>query len=71
MEVDSHMADRLGWRIAEFAQALGISRSKGYEIVASYPEIAFKLGASTRVSPERAKALVDRLLQERTESLQA
>jgi hypothetical protein len=53
--------ERLLWRISEFSEAMGVSRSKGYEICAANPELTVKIGGSRRVIVERARGLVEKL----------
>jgi hypothetical protein len=52
--------ERLGWRVVEFAEALGVSRSKAYEILQAHPELTIRVGGSVRVVPERAREWRDR-----------
>lgn len=56
--------ERLAWRVAEFAEALGVSRSKGYEIIAANPELALRIGGSVRVPVDRARAWIARQLED-------
>jgi plasmid maintenance system antidote protein VapI len=58
---------RLGWRVTEFAESMGVSRSKAYEILAAHPELTIRVGASLRVVPERAREWRDQLSRERIE----
>lgn len=48
--------DRLALRPAEFAEAIGVSRSKAYDILASTPGLGVRIGGSIRVPVERLKA---------------
>jgi len=52
--------ERIAWRVSEFAEAIGVSRAKGYEIVAQHPELAANVGGSKRVLPERAREWLKR-----------
>jgi uncharacterized protein YaiE (UPF0345 family) len=47
--------ERLAVRVSEFAEMIGVSRSKGYEVVAAHPELAVRIGGSKRVLVERAR----------------
>jgi excisionase family DNA binding protein len=47
--------DRLALRVAEFAEAMGISRSKGYEVIRANPELAIQIGGSLRVPVDRLR----------------
>jgi len=64
--------ERLGWRVAEFAAALGVSRSKAYEILAANPHLTFRIGAASgsavRVAPDRARAWIEQRLTDRMET---
>ena len=50
--------ERLAWKPVEFAEALGVSRAKAYEILAAHPELTVRVGSSMRVVPERARELL-------------
>lgn len=58
------MTERLAYRITEFAEALGVSRSKGYEIVASGEVPSIKVGGCRRVPVESARAYIAHQLAE-------
>ena len=58
------MTERLAYRISEFAEALGVSRSKGYEIVASGEVPSIKVGGCRRVPVESARSYIARQLEE-------
>jgi hypothetical protein len=60
--------ERLGWKPVEFAQTLGVSRSKAYEILAANPQLTIRVGKSLRVVPERAREWRDHLNSEATTS---
>jgi plasmid maintenance system antidote protein VapI len=48
--------EKLALRPAEFADAIGISRSKAYEILAANPDLTIRIGSSIRVPVDRLKA---------------
>ncbi len=56
--------ERLALRPAEFAEMIGISRSKAYEILAANPNLAVRLGGSIRVPMDRLKAWLTEQAQE-------
>jgi hypothetical protein len=43
--------EQLGWRMATFAQALDVSRSKAYQVAAEHPEITVRIGGCLRIVP--------------------
>ncbi len=47
--------ERLAVRVSEFAEMLGVSRSKGYEVVAANPELVVTIGGTKRVVVEKAR----------------
>jgi excisionase family DNA binding protein len=57
------MTERLAYRIAEFAEAIGVSRSKAYELVASGEVPSFKVGGCRRVPVDGARAYVAERVQ--------
>jgi hypothetical protein len=61
--------ERLGWRVVEFAEAIGVSRSRAYEILAAHPELTFRVGTSVRVVPERARQWRDQLAGDREKAI--
>lgn len=52
------MTERLAWRIIEFAESYGVSRSKAYEIVASGEVPSITIGGCRRVPVESARAYI-------------
>jgi len=59
--------EKLGWRMATFAEAMDVSRSKAYEIANQHPEITVRIGGCLRVIPARARQLIDSLAGARPE----
>ena len=57
------MNDRLLLRPAEAADAIGVSRSKLYELIASKTIPSVRVGASVRVPVEQLKAWVAERLE--------
>jgi excisionase family DNA binding protein len=62
------MADRLMLRPAEAADAIGVSRSKAYELIAEGQIPSVKLGGCVRVPVAALQAWIDRQLAERAEA---
>lgn len=58
-------AVRLALRIAEFAEAVGVSRSKAYEMAARREIPTIRLGGSLRVPVDALEAWMARKLAER------
>ena len=52
--------ERLAWKPVEFAESIGVSRAKAYEILAAHPELTVRVGATLRVIPERAREWLSR-----------
>jgi predicted DNA-binding transcriptional regulator AlpA len=50
--------DKLALRPAEFAEAIGISRSKAYEVLGRHPELTIRIGSSVRVPVDKLKAWI-------------
>jgi hypothetical protein len=50
--------EQLGWRMATFAQALDVSRSKAYQVAAEHPEITVRIGGCLRIVPAKARRLI-------------
>lgn len=59
--------DRLLLRPTEAAEAIGIGRSKIYELLASGDLPSIRIGGSVRVPVDALRAWIDRQLAERTE----
>ena len=57
--------ERLALRPAEFAEAIGVSKSKAYEILAANPDLTIQVGSSKRVPVERAREWIQRQLTDR------
>jgi excisionase family DNA binding protein len=62
------MTDRLLYRPAEAADAIGVSRARAYELIAEGVIPSIKIGASIRVPVEALRAWIDRQVTERAES---
>ena len=60
--------DRLLLRPIEAAEAIGIGRSKIYELLASGELPSIRVGASVRVPVDALRAWIDRQLAERAET---
>lgn len=63
--------DRLAYRVTEFAEALGVSRSKGYEMVASGEVPSIRIGGSVRIPVDVAKQWLADKLKHRAEGTAA
>ena len=59
--------DKLLLRPTEAAEAIGIGRSKVYELLASGELPSIRIGGSVRVPVDALRAWIDRQLAERTE----
>jgi len=71
--VDNHCmsenrVDRLLLRPAEAAEAIGIGRSKVYELLASGELPSIRIGGTVRVPVDALREWIDRQLAERTEA---
>jgi excisionase family DNA binding protein len=55
--------ERLLWRVPEFAESAGISKSKAYELIAQGEVPSIRVGASTRVPVEAARQWIERKLR--------
>lgn len=62
------MDKRIALRPAEAAEAIGIGRSKVYELLASGELPSIRIGGSVRVPVDALRAWIDRQLTERTEA---
>lgn len=58
------MTERLAYRVNEFAEAIGVSRSKCYELIARREVPSIRIGGSVRVPVEAARAWMDRQIAE-------
>jgi excisionase family DNA binding protein len=58
------MADRLLYRPVEAAEALGVSRSKAYELIAAGAIPSIVIGGSRRVPVDGLRELIARQLAE-------
>lgn len=58
------MADRLAYRVAEFSEAIGVSRSKGYELIARGEVPAIRIGGSLRIPVEAARQWLEHKMSE-------
>ena len=56
------MNDRLMLRPAEFAEAIGVSRSKGYELISRGDVPSVRLGGSVRVPVAALNQWIERKL---------
>ena len=56
--------ERLAYRVGEWAEALGISRSKAYEEIAAGRVPVIKIGASIRIPVDGAREYLARLTSE-------
>lgn len=63
----SHM-DKLLLRPVEATEAIGIGRSKVYELLASGELPSIRIGGSVRVPVDALRAWIERQLAERTEA---
>lgn len=62
------MVDRLLLRPIEAAEAIGIGRSKVYELLASGELPSIRIGSSVRVPVDSLRRWIDRQLTEGTEA---
>jgi predicted DNA-binding transcriptional regulator AlpA len=62
---ETNQIERLAYRVGEWAQAVGISRSKAYEEIAAglVPGVV-KIGKSVRVTADGARQYLARLTSE-------
>lgn len=60
------MTDRLMLRPAEAAEAIGVSRAKGYEMIARGEIPSVEIGGVRRVPVEALRSLIARRLAERS-----
>lgn len=60
MNTKQNAMDRLLFRPAEVAEALGIGRSKAYELIASGVIPSIRIGSSVRVPLEALRAWMER-----------
>ena len=60
--------DRLTFRPSETAEALGLSRSKTYELISAGIIPSIKIDGATRVPRIALEQMIARLLAERTEA---
>jgi excisionase family DNA binding protein len=60
------MTDRLMLRVIETAEALGVSRSKAYELIAAGEIPSVRLGGCVRVPVDALRAWIERQLESRT-----
>jgi excisionase family DNA binding protein len=58
------MADRLLYRPAEAADAIGVSRARAYELIAAGTLPSIRIGGSIRVPVEALREWVNRQLAE-------
>jgi excisionase family DNA binding protein len=56
------MVDRLMLRPSEFAESIGVSRSKAYELIAAGVVPSVKVGGCVRVPVSAARAWIDQQL---------
>lgn len=64
MSTESTRNERLMLRPGEVAEALGIGRSKAYELIAAGEIPSIRLGGSVRVPLDALRAWIDRQLVE-------
>jgi excisionase family DNA binding protein len=60
--MEKQLENRLALRVAEFAHAVGISRSKAYELIAAGDVPSIRLGGSVRVPVDAMKTWIARQL---------
>jgi hypothetical protein len=56
--------ERLALKPAEFSEAIGVSRSKGYEILAANPGLTIRIGGSIRVPVDALRKWIEQGNQE-------
>jgi excisionase family DNA binding protein len=61
------MTDRLLLRPSEAGEAIGVSRSKAYELIAAGTIPSVKVGGCVRVPLDALKAMIARKLKEQSE----
>ena len=66
--MSENRVDRLLLRPAEAAEAIGIGRSKVYELLASGELPSIRIGGTVRVPVDALREWIDRQLAERTEA---
>ena len=66
--MSENQVDRLLLRPAEAAEAIGIGRSKTYELLASGELPSIRIGSSVRVPVDALRAWIARQVAERTEA---
>jgi excisionase family DNA binding protein len=59
------MAERILYRVAEAADAIGVSRSRAYELIAEGVIPSIRIGASLRVPVDALRARIEQQLSER------
>jgi excisionase family DNA binding protein len=60
----STQIERMAYRVGEWAQAMGISRSKAYEEIAAGRVPVIRIGTSIRIPADGARQYVARLTSE-------
>jgi excisionase family DNA binding protein len=68
MNINASSMDRLLLRPVEVADALGIGRSKAYELIAAGTIPSIRIGGSVRVPAERLRAWIAQHVSEPTEA---
>jgi len=68
MKTEQFTQDRLLLRPSEVADALGVGRSKAYELIASGVIPSIRLGSSVRVPADALRTWIARQLVERPEA---
>lgn len=62
------MTDRLLYRPSEVGEAIGVCRSKAYELIASGEIPSIKIGGCVRVPLDKLREWIERKAAERTEA---
>jgi len=60
--------ERLALRPAEFAETIGVSRSKAYELLAANPGLSIRIGGSIRVPVDALQQWMAKQRAERSEN---
>ncbi len=58
------MAEKLAYRVAEAAEAIGVSRAKAYELIGAGTLPSIRIGSSLRVPVDALRAWIARRLAE-------
>jgi len=63
-----NVSERIMLRPSEAAEAIGVSRSKAYELIAAGTIPSVKVGGCVRVPVDRLKTWVDQQVREQSET---